>query len=86
MPVSNLMLVRYPWGGDDPLQSQVALKEDTKPGGRGGGDTLPLGLPPTLPTKSERLKMAMMRMGSHSPSVQLWISDSRPGKRHSVMK
>lgn len=45
-----------------------------------------VGLSPTLPTKSERLKMAMMRMGSHSPSVQLWISDSSPGKRHSVMK
>lgn len=68
-------------GGEAP---RVALKENTKIKGEGAGVAV---LPtPTLPTKSERLKMAMMRMGSHSPSVQLWISDSSPGKRQRVMK
>lgn len=40
----------------------------------------------TLPTKSDMLKMAMIRMGSHSPIVTFLISDSSPGKRHNVMK
>lgn len=39
----------------------------------------------TLPTKSDMLKVAMMRMGSHSPKVEFLISDSRPGNRHRVM-
>lgn len=39
----------------------------------------------TLPTKSDMLKVAMMRMGSHSPKVGFRISDSRPGNRHRVM-
>lgn len=39
----------------------------------------------TLPTKSDMLKVAMMRMGSHSPKVGFRISDSSPGNRHKVM-
>lgn len=40
----------------------------------------------TLPTKSAMLNRAMVRIGSHSPSVSLRNSDSKPGNRHSVMK
>lgn len=40
----------------------------------------------TLPTKSAMLNKAMVRIGSHSPSVSLRNSDSKPGNRHSVMK